>query len=196
MKRKVLNLGSGLKLFPSRRDLEIINLDREKFLEDCAKKVGAKFIVGDAAKLPFPSEYFDVVMACNILEHFTLHQVEEVLAGIWWVLRPSGFLYLVVPNLFGILDLVKARPGDVDIWKQANYAIYDCWQVVADHKCFFTQPILREMLVREGFEMVDLVVKTWDYHCLAKKVDKRGRPTISEDLATLRSILEDGKLLV
>lgn len=57
----------------------------------CAAKLHA--VVGDAERLPFAAESFDVVTCCNSFHHYP-HQ-PAVIAGFRRVLRPGGLLILV-----------------------------------------------------------------------------------------------------
>lgn len=50
------------------------------------------FVVGDAHKLPWPSDYFDAVVATETLEH--LHNPKKAVQEIYRVLKPKG-LFIV-----------------------------------------------------------------------------------------------------
>jgi len=56
-------------------------------------------IVGDAKKLPFKSEVFDLVYASHILEHFTRYETLEILREWFRVTKIGGILQIGVPNL-------------------------------------------------------------------------------------------------
>lgn len=71
-----------------------IDLDQAS-LDYAATKVKAKFIQGSAEKLPFQANFFDVVLATEIIEH--LSQPKLMLAEIQRVLKPGGYLILTTP---------------------------------------------------------------------------------------------------
>ena len=79
--------------------------------------------VADLARLPFPTGYADGIFCDSCLEHVTEGHVGVVLAEWHRVLRPGGFLYLRVPDLEAIAELVVAgrlqevvyRAGDIPI---------------------------------------------------------------------------------
>lgn len=63
-------------------------------------------------RIPYPPESFDMVIFCEILEHFSFNPVPTLLQ-IRDVLKPDGLLYLTTPNqatLRNALKLVAGRP--------------------------------------------------------------------------------------
>jgi SAM-dependent methyltransferase len=58
-------------------------------------KVKATFIVGIAESLPLPSDYFDLVISYDVLEHVC--DVGKTLEECLRVLRPGGSLYAIFP---------------------------------------------------------------------------------------------------
>jgi ubiquinone/menaquinone biosynthesis C-methylase UbiE len=66
----------------------------ERTLE--ARKKGSEVICGAGEKLPFPDDYFDLVLSHEVLEHVQDDQlaVTEIIR----VLKPGGRLILFVPN--------------------------------------------------------------------------------------------------
>ncbi|MBU1499651.1 class I SAM-dependent methyltransferase, partial [Patescibacteria group bacterium] len=96
-RRRVLDIGCGdgaLLSLIKNAALYGIDLDQAS-LDYAAAKVKAKFIQGSAEKLPFESNFFDVVLATEIIEH--LSQPELMLAEIQRVLKPDGSLILTTP---------------------------------------------------------------------------------------------------
>jgi len=96
----VLEIGGGRSgltglLYPSAR---IVNLDREAGYAAAPsnRQIGTRFICGDAARLPFPSDRFGAVTMFDVVEHISADQaaVSEALR----VLRPGGALIVSTPN--------------------------------------------------------------------------------------------------
>lgn len=54
--------------------------------------------VGDATKLPFPSESFDTVVSWEVIEHIPQNRENAMFAEIHRVLKPGGRFYLSTPN--------------------------------------------------------------------------------------------------
>ena len=65
----------------------------------------AGFIQGDAAKLPFASESFDVTISCETIEH--VPDVQEALREMYRVTRPGGKLLLTTPNYANFMGLYE-----------------------------------------------------------------------------------------
>jgi SAM-dependent methyltransferase len=90
--RRILDLGSGAGSFPSdfgpfiaiRADLDHPSGPAQNFAQ------------ADAARLPFADRVFDAVISNHSLEHF--HDLAGSLAEIGRVLKPTGALYIAVPD--------------------------------------------------------------------------------------------------
>jgi ubiquinone/menaquinone biosynthesis C-methylase UbiE len=98
---RVLDLATGTgelarRLSERQADLCFVGLDlsRAMLLRGCAKPGTDAWrpLQGDAARLPFPSAAFDVVICTNAFHHFP--RPGEALAEIRRVLRPGGALTL------------------------------------------------------------------------------------------------------
>jgi ubiquinone/menaquinone biosynthesis C-methylase UbiE len=65
----------------------------------------ANFAVGSATRLPYPKDYFDVVIMSEVLEHVPLNTELKVFMEIRRVLKKGGVLILSTPNnnLFSII---------------------------------------------------------------------------------------------
>ena len=62
-------------------------------------------VQGDAQKLPFENEAFDVVVSCETIEH--LPQVQDAVFEMYRVTRPHGRLFLTTPNYFNVMGLYE-----------------------------------------------------------------------------------------
>lgn len=94
----ILNLGSGTRRVSPR----VINIDQMPFAE--------VDIVADIGRLPFRDQSVDGLVNEATLEHVAEYQ--RVLGEMRRVLKPGGYLYLVVPFLVGY----HASPNDYYRW--------------------------------------------------------------------------------
>jgi SAM-dependent methyltransferase len=89
--------------------------------------------VMDATHLAtFGAGVFDVVLASNVLEHFTPEAVTDVIAGIEAVLKPRGRLIIVQPN-----------------FRYAYRTYFDDYT----HRSIFTHVSMSALLRAHGFEI-------------------------------------------
>lgn len=103
------------------------------------------------------AESVDVVTMWNVLEH--LHDPLASLCEVWRVLRPGGFVAMVVPNYH---SKQRTRFGD-DWW------VYQ----VPQHLVFFSLSTAAEALRRSGFEVIDVSARRVTYSHLS--VERRAR---------------------
>lgn len=94
---------------------------------------GLPVVQGDGHRLPFADDTFDVVLACDVLEH--LHRDEEAVREIRRVLRPGGHLVLTVP-------------ADPALWSEHDEALH--------HIRRYTRESLTALLVGQGLQVLSL----------------------------------------
>ncbi len=88
----------------------VIGLDIDKKMLEKAKKVCDEVLQYNCQqKLPFPDNYFDLVICCDLLEH--LHSPEFILNEIYRVLKFDGTGVIKIPN--GKLDFLYLFEGHV-----------------------------------------------------------------------------------
>ena len=103
--QRVLDLGSGPGSFPSSMGPFIaIRADL-----DHPSSPAANFAQADAARLPFADRAFDAVISNHSLEHF--HDLAGSLAEIGRVLKPTGALYIAVPDASTFCDRLVSLAG-------------------------------------------------------------------------------------
>lgn len=105
---KILEVGCGtafVSLYFAKRGYQTTSLDINSFILRTAKenfkKEGKKgqFVVGDAEKLPFLKNTFDVVTSFGLLEHF--EDPTQAISEMVRVLKPGGLFFAdIVPNRF------------------------------------------------------------------------------------------------
>ena len=95
----VLDLGCGSGTFDAAGFPGIVvRLDLERHPDSTV----SNFIQADAAKLPFVASQFDLLISNNSLEH--VDDLESSLREIGRVLKPSGALYVAVPDAGTLCD--------------------------------------------------------------------------------------------
>jgi len=106
---RVLDLGARSGSFhTSRTDLLIVRLD----LEIAPARGTGCYVAADAARLPFRSAAFDLIVSNHSLEHFAA--LEDTLCEVGRVARPGGVLYVAVPDAGTLTDRIyrwMARGG-------------------------------------------------------------------------------------
>lgn len=105
--KKILDLGCGggsLTYVLSSDGADVTGVDNEelgvKFAEENLDSVDNgelkyRFIQASAYELPFPDQYFDVVVSCEVIEH--LSEPEKMLKEARRVLRDGGKIVLTTP---------------------------------------------------------------------------------------------------
>lgn len=105
-----------------------------------------------------PSSEFDIVIAMDIMEH--VFDVFNFVENCNRILKDRGVLFLRVPNiayikhrirlLFGELPITASwfeTKGEITAWRERHG-----WD--GGHLHYFTMPILQELLVGAGFEVI------------------------------------------
>jgi GT2 family glycosyltransferase/SAM-dependent methyltransferase len=98
--REVLEVGGGrsglARLLYPRARVTTIDVDEEHATAEVNRDPQVRFVVADAADLPFPDAFFDVVTFFDVLEHIPAdaRAVDEALR----VLRPGGFVLVTSPS--------------------------------------------------------------------------------------------------
>ena len=102
---RVLDLGARTGSFAtSRNDLGIIRLDLDPPGPSPSPQTCGVFLQADAARLPFPAACFDVIVSNHSLEHFV--DLENSIREIGRVVKPSGVLYVAVPDAGTLTDRI------------------------------------------------------------------------------------------
>jgi SAM-dependent methyltransferase len=98
---RVLDLGARTGSFHTNRtDLVIVRVD----LEIAPARGDGYYLATDAARLPFRTAAFDLIISNHSLEHF--EALAETLREIGRVIRPGGALYVAVPDAGTLTDRI------------------------------------------------------------------------------------------
>lgn len=108
---KILDVGSGTGGMTGwlSKYGDVVGLERSKEAIKCAKKRRLKIVRGDANKLPFKNEKFDLVTIFDVLYHKNINDDVKVLTEIFRVLKPDGLLMVTdsaISWLYGEHDIV------------------------------------------------------------------------------------------
>ncbi len=103
---RVLDLGARAGSFQTqRRDVRIVRLD----LEIPTRREAGSYVAADAARMPFRSGAFDLVVSNHSLEHFV--ELEAVLREIGRVACPDAALFVAVPDAGTLADRIYRWMG-------------------------------------------------------------------------------------
>ena len=136
-----LGCGSGalLLLLQQAGYVNTLGIETSPDQVEFARQLGVKSIIaGDLLAFLRKSagELFDVVVACDVLEHFSKDEVLELLDHAHRVLRPGGRLILHVPNAEGVF-------GSRIFWSDFT------------HEMAFTREALRQLTQACGFSSLE-----------------------------------------
>lgn len=115
--KALLDAGSGTGWFSkeaAQKGAQVFSLDvGNKILAQVAKKCDSKRVVGSVLDIPFPDNFFDIVISTEVIEHTTNPRL--AIQEIYRVLKFDGVLVLTVPNKIWhpavfIANTFKMRP--------------------------------------------------------------------------------------
>lgn len=145
--KKVLEVGIGtgsMSIFLSYLGFDVTALDNDKQVLSKAKKLAnklngkVKFLLGDAFKIPFKDNSFDVVFHQGLLEHFSDEEIYHLLDE---QLRIGRIVILSVPNnLYKQKDFGNERLLSNEYWDnllKSRYALLNSFSYNPEHKKVF-----------------------------------------------------------
>ncbi len=127
---KLLEVGSGTghwSSFFQKIGFEVVGLEISDAMLDVArsKKIaGVEFVKGDAHKIPFEDESFDVTAAITVLEF--VEDYNKVLKEMWRVTRKGGRIVLGCLNRYSILSLKRWLSGSTTY---RNVHMFSFWEI-------------------------------------------------------------------
>jgi 2-polyprenyl-3-methyl-5-hydroxy-6-metoxy-1,4-benzoquinol methylase len=138
--RRLLDVGSAygfFLIFAKKKGLDVMGLEISIETSRYARQQGIDVRNTSLADAELEANSFDIVTMNNVLEH-TLNPVAE-LQKAFSLLKPSGILYLGVPNWDSMVSKVEGYK-----WKMKSWP---------NHLYYFTAETLGRMLVKTGFDV-------------------------------------------
>lgn len=103
------------------------------------------------ASLPFPTESFDAVIICEVIEHLNFNPLPALLE-ISRVVRPGGYAYVAMPNFSSLLNRVRVLRG-----RSPHNPISDYLVQLDRRRNMEVGLHWREYTARETCEMLEIV---------------------------------------
>lgn len=160
--RKMLDIGSIGHDYRARQRWGTFYLDRFQTIAESvigldileqevkeAQAAGYNVICANAETYLEPSAY-DVIFAGELIEH--VNNAGAFLRACHTNLKPDGVLILTTPNTFSLAHIL-----------QAALRLTNEPPLNDEHTCYYTPQTLKQLVVREGFEMRELYYQDYDY---------------------------------
>lgn len=114
------------------------------------KNAFISFIKADINQIPFPSNYFDIIICTEVIEH--IDNPTQTIKELFRVLKNnSGYLIISSPNYFNLAGIVKFFADKISGKKT--------WNVWGTNPCgteyFMTWRKLKKLLSAEKFKIID-----------------------------------------
>jgi len=152
---KKLNLGCGRDYRPGWVNLDINPDFKVDVLHDLRRP------------LPFKKGEFSLILAADILEHFTKEEGAALLKECWRILKPGGILKIRIPNIEAIIDQFDDDP---EVLIHFLYGDTSRIGEFGAHKFGYTRKTLAETLKKLDFEILKMETETTNLICQARKV--------------------------
>lgn len=148
-KIRVLEIGAGVAFtlkIAKDRGWEVFGTEISPFAVRYAKeKFGLEIFLGTLEEAKFPKDFFDLVIMTHVLEH--LPDPFKSLEKVFHILKNSGILYIVVPNIASFKAWLKKGK-----WAYLHPGM---------HLYHFSPRTLKKMVLKAGFKVIHMETP-WD----------------------------------
>jgi len=196
---RVLDLGCGEgyidKFLKTKYGCEVwcIDLKREEsheWIRDF-KMQGIAFLFCDIARvkyLPFPSDYFNLVLFCEVLEHLiTQHPPKYLFREIYRVLKLNGILFLSTPNMAELVKRLRLLIGKHPI-PRVHFKDED--RPYAGHYREYTLDELKYLLSEMGFKILKIRLRDYSPYYGDKTIIRKLYSMILKLVPTFRTTIQ------
>jgi 2-polyprenyl-3-methyl-5-hydroxy-6-metoxy-1,4-benzoquinol methylase len=157
--KRVLDVGCNdgyTASFIIKQQNEVYGVDIGKSDLMIAKKRGLKVKVCDITKgkLPYPKNYFDVVLLGDVIEH--VFDTDMLLKNIYDVLKPGGFLLLTTPNVASIGRRLMLLFGHSPYLEYSPHHLTNDLPSVG-HIRYYTKNILKNQLQINRYTRIQII---------------------------------------
>lgn len=157
--KKILDIGcyDGSLLSMIGGNNELYGLDASDYSIKESKKRGInvkQFFFDDVDKIPFDDNYFDLIIAGEVIEH--IFDTDYFLDEVYRLLKSDGHLLISTPNiaslgrrlmlLLGLAPLIDITPNKID--SSGNI-------ISAGHIRYFTFKTLKNFLLEHKFKLIN-----------------------------------------
>lgn len=158
---RLLDVGFGAGSFleaAARNNWQAFGVEVSQTAVEHVRERGFEVFSGELREAGYPDEYFDVIVASEVLEH--VPNPRALLEDIARVLRPGGLLWATTPHGRGI----SARLLGLS------------WSVVCppDHLQLFSINSIRKLLTSAGLRQIELATHGTNPHELVHELYRRG----------------------
>ena len=142
--------GDGRFLIPLEGKFRLYGLDFSKsFLREVKKHCkSCRTIFGHAEKLPFKSDYFDVVLSVRLIQHLSKKQQQNAIDEMYRVVKPGGKVIVLNYNSMSALNIYKKICQS----KTPKFWPFIKWRWVIDE--YNSPSELKAMFKRAGFNRI------------------------------------------
>lgn len=159
--KKKVNLGCGFDIRAG-----YLNIDLNDFHKPD--------LIADVTKLDMlPNNYFEEILAYDILEHIERTRTIDVLMEWNRILKINGILHLQVPSLIDLAELLKQNQDNISKSTELIQACFGTQNYTGDfHYTSFTRQLLTHQLSESGYKIQNIMLKDgWLFELTAKKIN-------------------------
>lgn len=149
---------------------QFVGLEHEQTITSAKYDENHRFVFRhfniEAESFPYPNNFFDFVLYCEIIEHLTQNPA-RTLVEIHRILKPGGQVLITTPNVLRLQNIVG-------MFQQKNlYDPYSGYGPYGRHNREYTSQELVELVQGCGFDLVQLVMAEKYVHPIWQKLPRR-----------------------